>query len=242
MTPTTKEYPASVWGIDLLKEVSTSGATYTLSKVRNSLLTLPEIEGDTLAISVENLSPLVATFRGQSSGEQIQFQTQLGSNELKVIYLPFAEDYLLSTDQQLKISSVSVLRVPYPASETFDEVEAPSNLIQVTAATPVVFERNIGYKATGLVNILFKQKFAKEDFVRIGASGPGIVWRIGDLRFRSNLDFKYVVPGKEMPQILSCSSEKTFWVTAATQQRRYTNPAYVAPEAQLWSFENTAVT
>lgn len=240
MIPTTKEYPASVWGIDLLKEVSTSGATYTLSKVRNSLLTLPEIEGDTLAISIENLSALVATFRGQSATEQIQFQTQLGANELKIIYLPFAEDYLLSTDQSLKISSVSVLKIPYPATATFDEVEAPSPLIQVTSANPPIFDRGIGYKASGLINVLLKQKLGKQDFVRIGASGAGIVWRIGDMRFRSSLDFRYVVPATHIPVIFSCSSEKTYWLSVATQQRKYENPAYVAPEAQLWSFENSA--
>lgn len=233
-----REIPATVWAIDLLKENSTSGTVHVLSKTRNSLLPLGELEGTTLRLSVENMSEMVCAFRGQSKDEGIQFQLPLGGNEIRYVYLPFATDYMLSTDQNIKISAVSVFNSSALSPQDYDFVKSPSNLIQVVSASYTQFDRGLGYKLTGLANIYFKQKLAKEDIVEISSSGRDVVWRINELRIRSSYSLSYVVPATEVPPTISCGAEKQYHTFFATYQRKYINPAYVAPEAQLWSLEN----
>lgn len=236
-----KKLSPIIWGVDLLKENSTTGIKYILSKTRNSLLTLADTEGDGVVISIENLSELVTVFRGQSKEEGIQFQIPLGSNEIKYIYLPFAADYLLSTDQSIKISDVYTLPSNALLPDNYDKVICPSPLIRVDAAESPVYIGNSGYKTKGLTNIALKQTLTKEDIVCIQSRGPNVVWKFGELRIRAAHEFTYWIPATNVVGLIPAAAEGFFYVNVAVLQRKYSNPGYVAPEAQLWSLENQTV-
>lgn len=239
MSAVIKSLNTSEWAEDLLKESSTSGITYKLSKARNSLLPITSTVGNGIIISVENTSELVAFFRGQSKEEEIQFQLPLGPNAIQKIYLPMAPDYLLSTTESLKISDVSILHTYLPNTQDFDSVSSPSPLIQVSSNTPPVFQKPEGYKLSGLTNIYLKQSLDKSDYIQISGSGQSVVWRFGELRMRSMSEFHYSAPASEIPKTFSCGSEFPYTLKITTHQKKYHNPAYVAPEAELWSMENT---
>lgn len=233
-----KKIPSTIWAVDLLKENSTTGVRHILSKTRNSVLALTDIEGDAIVISVENLSELVTVFRGQSTAEALQFQIPLGANEIKHIYLPFSEVYLISTDQNIKISDVYTLPSNALLPDNYDKVVCPSPLIRVDASESPVYIGNSGYKTKGLTNIALKQSLTKEDIVCIQSRGPDVIWKFGELRIRAAYEFTYWIPATNVVGLIPAAAEEFFYVNVAVLQRKYSNPGYVAPEAQLWSLEN----
>lgn len=235
-----KSIPLSVCGADFHKESSTSGITYTLTSSRNSVLQLPEVEGHTLCISVENLSDRVAIFRGQSRYDGIKFQIPLGANAIQQVVVPFAEDYILSTTHNLKISDVSTLQVHLPDAANFDETETPSPVFQISANPAPTYSKEVGYKLMGLANVFFANKYSKEDYIILQADGDTLVWRIGELRLQTEQEFTFILPALEVPRTLSVSSGKEYTLKVSAHTKRYTNPAYVAPEAALWRLENIA--
>lgn len=239
MSSVIKSIPLSACGTDLHKETSTSGIIYTLSKTRNSVLPLTEVIANTLVISIENTSELVAILRGQSKEDGIKFQLPLGANEIRKVYLPFAPDYLLSTTQNLKISDVSTLQTYLPNTQDFDSVETPSSVFQVSANPTPAYKKGLGYQLFGLTNIYIKQALTARDFIIIESEGSPVVWRFGELRLSVDGEFIYVVPANEIPQTIACGSEKPYTLQMSSHQKKYVNPAYVAPEAELWSLENS---
>lgn len=240
MSSVIKSIPLTVCGIDLHKQSATSGVIYTLTPARNAVIPLVGQVGNMLIFSVENLASTIATFRGQSRDTGIRFQLPLAPNEIKRVFIPFAEDYILSTTAPLKFSEISTLQTYLPNIQEFDAVDSPSPLFQISSSLSPVYERGVGYKLSGLTNVYLKQSLLKEDFVAISASGHSTVWRLGELRIQSSLDLEYIAPALEVPRTFSVASESTYWISLSTYQRRYVNPAYVAPEAALWRLENIA--
>ena len=233
-----KSIPLSICGTDFHKESSTSGITYTLTSARNSVLQLPEIEGQALVISVENLSDKVAIFRGQSRRDGVKFQIPLGANAIQQVVVPLTEDYILSTTHNLKISDVSVLQTHLPDAASYDEIETPSPIFQISANPVPAYTKEVGYKVTGLANVYFVNTYGKEDYIILSASGNILVWRIGELRLQTEQDFEFVLPALEVPRTFSVSSAAPYNLKISSYTKRYINPAYVAPEAALWRLEN----
>lgn len=235
-----KSIPLAICGADFHKESSTSGITYTLTSARNSVLQLPEVDGHTLAISVENLSDRVATLRGQSRYDGIKFQIPLGANAIQQVIVPFAEDYILSTTHNLKVSDVSTLQTHFPDPTDFDEVETPSPIFQISANPAPTYSKEVGYTLTGLANIFFVNKYGRDDYITLRANGNVLVWRIGELRLQTEQEFVFILPALEVPRTLSVSSAEKYSLKLSSHVKRYINPAYVAPEAALWRLENIA--
>lgn len=238
MTP--QPLSLQIVGGDLVKKVSTSGVQYVLSKVRNSLLSVPPQSSEgTLVLSLENLTELIATFRCRSSEEGIQAQIQLGPNSIQLVYLPYAEDYLLSTDQDLKVSEVSFLQHHFPSTK-FESFLSPNPSIQVTSSGNLSLTPERLYSTSGYSNIFFKQSLGKGDFIRLSVVGKDVVTKLGDLRLRF-VDSGYIIlPASKLLKTISLGSSSPFKFLVGLETRKYEKPGYVPPEAAIWSFENTA--
>ena len=96
MTLSYKTLPLEQVGLDLTKEVSTSGTLHSFIPSRNSILLAPEDGAQGLVIDIENLTSLLGTVRGQSNDLSAQFQTQVGPNAQRTLHLPYSGDWSFS--------------------------------------------------------------------------------------------------------------------------------------------------
>lgn len=232
----TKQLSLEQFGKDLTKKVSTSGIVYILSKVRNSIIQLaPSTPISGVILNIENLSELLTSFRAQ--GENFQYQLSLGPNQLAQIYLPLSDSYILSTTQDLKISSISTYLF-FP--DAYDLTSTPNPAIQVSSSTPLLVNKDHDYESRGLINIFLKQNLGAEDVLAISSVGADCVWRIADVRIRAFGSFVFVVPGKVSSPVIALGSQESVAFKIKTHKKVKLNPAYVAPEAALWSLENGA--
>lgn len=228
-------------GSNLVKKVSTSGIQYVLNKSRNSVLSLPPATAKgSVVISIENMTDLLATFRCRSAEFGIQSQIQLGPNVAQFVYLPFAEDYLLSTDQELKISEISFLQNYFPESK-FQIFKTPAPSIQVTSSSKLLISKDRKYVTSGYVNIFFKQSFFRDTFLLLEVKGNGVVAKFGDLRLKFDTEAEYLIPASRILQTLSLGASNSFEFSLTRFDKIHEKPGYVPPEAALWSFENTAI-
>ena len=222
-------------GTDLTRQVSTSGTLYTVVPSRNSILLAPDSDAVTLAIDTENLTSLIGELRGQSNNLAAQFQVQVGPNAQKTLHLPYSGDWSFSVSCPFKISRVQALNF-FPDSQ-YDQVGVLAPVIKVTGQH--LTRDSIGYyEIVGLANAQLPTGYGKNDLLLIDSHGTDIVWKLGDIRFRHTGMLTHYVPMNVLFQILAVGAQTKYKFALDIFFKKKVNPAYVAPEAALWSFEN----
>lgn len=223
-------------GVDFTRKNTTSGVIHTINPARNSIIPLSLSDARGIIISMENLSETTGEIRGHSLETDLQFQTVVGPNGMINLQIPFAEDWVLSTTKVFKISTVSTTHFFAQANE-YDLVPRARNLYKITSSAELKEDRSNKYSGVGLTNIAVPH-LAKDDIVQIVSTGTDHVWRFNQLRFRARNVFEYWIPGKELPAVVALGGEILYSFSLATYRKIKINPAYVAPEAALWSMEN----
>lgn len=221
---------------DLYKENSTQGIRYILKRGANAHLELAnKYEG--LLLSVENLSSLLNTFRGSSS-EGNQFQIQIGPNSLSDIYIPADQSYIFAADSDLKIASVKYIQSAN--LDLYDIVHPPVPAFNIQSNS-VIFNRDGAYQLEKVSSVFLNFPEGKDNYIYFVLSGDDVVARMGDFRLRSARSVTYLSPA--LPQTLNFSlgSRNPYTLKIAFLQKKFINPAFVSPEAALWSFPNEAI-
>lgn len=235
MTLSYKTLPLEQVGLDLTKEVSTSGTIHSFIPSRNSILLAPEDGAQGLVIDIENLTSLLGTVRGQSNDLSAQFQTQVGPNAQRTLHLPYSGDWSFSVSCPFKLSKVQALNF-FPDTN-YDQLGITSPVIKCVGQN-LKKEPSGNYESIGLSNVQLPLGYTKDDLVVIDSHGTDIVWKLGDIRFRHTGVFLHYVPFNTLPQILAVGSQNAYKFSVDMFMKKKFNPAYVAPEAALWSFEN----
>ena len=225
-----------VVGRHLKKRTTTSGVVHLLTQDENTMIPI-SANGVGVIFSVENTSSFLSVFRGESERHGIRFQEALGPNSIKEIAVPYAEDYLLSTEKTLKISSVSVI-AEVPLAD-YDLVKAPSPGISVRMMGNHKYEDGM-FVTSGFANIFFQHSMSPKDAIILHATGSGVVLRAGDRRVMFNKAATYILPAAPAYKNLSIGCAQSFKFNVAYLQKRNINPGYVSPQAALWELSNEA--
>lgn len=222
-------------GVDLTKEVSTSGVLHTIIPARNSVIPLAGQESQGLVFEVENLTALLGTIRGQSSELGAQFQTQVGPNMQATLHLPHADDWSFSVTCPFKLSKVFALNF-FPDAN-YEHIGIASPVLKVVGQA--LKRASTGqYETLGLTNIQFPRGYTKNDLAFIESFGADIVWKFGDFRIRHTGALSYYIPMSAVPEILAVGAQTPYKFAIDIFIKKKINPAFVAPEAALWAFEN----
>lgn len=218
------------------RNFSTSGDLFYVSRYVNVVASFPKAA--TIRLGLENLSESPTVFRGQSSVTGNQFQLILGPNEIRDLFLPGDPEYTFSTDNKVKLSSISF--VPVILLEEFDEIKTPNPSIQVKGLS-LAADRSGEYLATGLANITFNLHFGREDYLLFSFSGNDEVVRLNNLRLRLRSPTIYFCRAERDLNVIALGGQNPYKFSTSFLQKKIINPAYVSPEASLWSFENEAL-
>lgn len=222
---------------DLFREASTSGNRFILKRGANAHFRTEE-NAEGILISLENLSALLNTFRGQDTQTGNQFQIQIGSNGLKDIYLPFSSSLILSSDSDLKIASVSLIQSANLSD--YEIIHPPSSFFIVNSKSRLI-NPDKSYRLESLSNVSINTLGNAGDYLYFQLTGSDIVIRSGDLRLRAKESMTYSRPMGPDIQTFSIGSSKPYDLKLAYLQKKRVNPAFVSPEAALWSFTNEAI-
>jgi len=222
---------------ELVKKSSTSGVLYTISPTKNSIVPVPPMSAQTLLFSLENLSELVSVVRTYSTDLESQFQVPLGPNQIFDLYLPYAEDWVFSTETELKLSSIKSIQYA-PGDADYDRYGPPAPSIKVTSSETLQLDRSSNYLTTGYCNI-YLPKLSKSDYLKLTIESPEIVWRFFDTRIRMRHSGELFLPGNKVPDVISFGSSAQSKVGIEIWAHRKVDPKYVAPEAALWTLENS---
>lgn len=222
---------------DLFKETSTSGSRFILKRGANGHFKSEE-KAEGIFLSVENLSALLNTFRGQDPVTGNQFQVQIGPNGLKDIYLPFTDFLIISSDSDLKIASISLVKSANLSD--YDIIHPPSSFFIINSKTKFI-NPDKSYRLESLSNVSINTTGNPGDYLYFQLTGSDIVIRSGDLRLRAKELITYSRPMGPDIQTISVGSSKPYDLKLAYLQKKRINPAFVSPEATLWSFTNEAL-
>lgn len=221
----------------LLQRQTTSGIAHYLVPEKNSNILIPS-PGVGIIFSVENISPHLSVFRGESVDAGIRFQEPLGPNAIRQIYVPPGKSYLLSTEHRLKISGVAVIL--NLDEGLFDPIRSPSQAIQITSEAQLELKNKM-YRTSGMTNIFFKTSLEPNDWIAAAIKGNDVVLRFGELRMLVHKNCMYLTPALKNLVTVSIGASSPYEFSVAYFQRKYINPAYVSPEASLWALPNEAV-
>ena len=237
MSVSIKTIPLDSFGSELVKKSSTSGVLYTISPTKNSIVPVPPMSAQTLLFSLENLSELVSVVRTYSTELETQFQVPLGPNQMLDLYLPYAEDWVFSTETELKLSTIKSIQ--YVESDPdYDRYGPPTASIKVTSSGTLELDRSSRYLTTGYCNI-YLPKLSKSDYLKLTIESPEIVWRFIDTRVRMRHTGELFIPGNKVPDVISFGSSAQSKIGIEVWAHRKVDPKYVPPEAALWTLENT---
>lgn len=218
----------------LLKRSTTSGEAHFLVPEQNPQILVPE-QGAGIIFSLENTSPYVSTFRGESLKAGVRFQEPLGPNSLRRIYVPHASDYLLSTEHRLKVSNIELLHSV--DLRLFDVISMPSPSIKIVSEAGS-YTPDKQWKATGVTNVFYSMNMVEKDLVAIKLKGSGVVIRLGEMRMMASRQLEFLTPAFEAIKNISIGCSTQYEFVTSYLQRKYINPAYVSPEASLWALPN----
>lgn len=235
MTVSYKPLALEQIGTDFSKQVSTSGTLHTVIPSRNSILLAPDSDAVTLVVDIENLTALIGEIRGQSNDLGAQFQTRIGPNAQSTLHLPYSGDWSFSVSCPFKISRVQAINF-FPDAQ-YDQVGVLAPVIRVTGQN--LTRDSIGYyEVTGLANAQIPAGYGKNDLLLLDSHGTDVVWKLGEIRFRHTGTLTHYVPMNTVPQVLAVGAQTKYKFSFDIFFKKKINPAYVAPEAALWAFEN----